>query len=85
MAYVCQEFPKMKYHPERGTTIVNNADEEKTLGRGWYNNPNEFPKPSKIVTTLENKVKPWWTRWQWLVTGIGIVLATIASAIKLLQ
>jgi len=42
--YVYQEFPKVKYHPGKGTVTVQNAEEEKALGKGWYNNPGQFPK-----------------------------------------
>jgi hypothetical protein len=35
VVYVYQEFPKMNCHPKHGTTIVQNAEEEKALGRGW--------------------------------------------------
>src|SRR5579884_2868507 len=59
LAYVYQEFPKWKYHPKLGGKIVQNADEEKALGRGWYNRPNEFPKPSATALALNEKVKPW--------------------------
>jgi hypothetical protein len=85
MGYVYQEFPKMKYHPERGTTIVNNAQEEKSLGRGWYNNPGEFPKPSRVVTALENKVKPWWTKWQWIFAAFASIVAILGGLSALLR
>jgi hypothetical protein len=45
--YVYQEFPKWKYHPTLNARIVQNAEEEKALGKGWCNTPNDFPKPSK--------------------------------------
>jgi hypothetical protein len=32
MAYEFQEFPKIKYHPQKGTHRVENAEEEKALG-----------------------------------------------------
>jgi hypothetical protein len=84
-AYVYQEFPKMKYHPERGTTIVKNPEEEKSLGKGWYNNPNEFPKPSRIVVSLDSVVKPWWTKWQWIFAAVAIIVGIIAGVAALLR
>jgi hypothetical protein len=38
--------------------IVQNAAEEKTLGKGWYNNPADAAKaaqPSVIVRVLDEK------------------------------
>ena len=59
-AYVYQEFPKVKYHPKLGTKTVQSAKEEKALGKGWYNNPGEFPKPSRIVAIWNHlRAEPW--------------------------
>jgi hypothetical protein len=80
--YVYQEFPKWKYHPTLGSKIVKNAEEEKALGKGWYNNPNEFPKPpepSRVEIILDQKVKPWWTKWQWIVTAVAAIVALLVS------
>jgi hypothetical protein len=85
MAYVYQEFPKWKYHPTKDGKIVQNAEEEKALGPGWYNNPNEFPKPSQIPIILEQRIKPWWTRWGWIVAALGAIFGTIAALLKLLH
>jgi hypothetical protein len=72
--YVYQEFPKWKYHPQKGGKIVQNAEEEKALGGGWYNTPNfpAPPKPSAIVTSLDEVFKPWWAKWVWLRCCEGI-------------
>lgn len=87
MVYVYQEFPKWKYHPEKGGKIVQNSEEERALGEGWFNTP-KFPpppKPSQVPLFLESKVKPWWTRWGWIVIALGAIFGTIGAAIKLLH
>ena len=53
VAYVYQEFPKVKYHPELGTKTVQTAEEEKALGSDWYNNPSQFPKLSPQGKTTD--------------------------------
>ncbi|MGA2857267.1 MAG: hypothetical protein ABSE40_10375 [Candidatus Sulfotelmatobacter sp.] len=86
--YVYQEFPKWKYHATLPSKIVQNAGEEKALGKGWYNTPAEVAKamaPSRIATILDEKVKPWWTKWQWIVTGCGAIVALVGSIVKLLR
>lgn len=83
MAYVYQEFPKVKYSPKFGTKTVQNADEEKALGKGWYNNPGEFPKPSRSVAVLDEVVKPWWMKWQWIFAAVALIVGTAAALIKL--
>ncbi len=84
--YIYQEFPKCKYHTTLPVKVVQNAEEEKALGRGWYNNPAEAAKaaePFIVVRLLDQKVKPWWTKWQWLVTGCGAIVALVGGIIKL--
>ena len=39
MAYVHQEYPKMKYHPTEDPKIVNSKEEDKALPQGWQNRP----------------------------------------------
>ena len=56
--YQYQEFPKWKYHPKHAARIVQNAEEEKALGRGWVNTPNQLPKPSR-VWPAPLRVKAW--------------------------
>ncbi|SRR5258708_21387478 len=80
--YRFQEFPKMKYHPKHEPRIVQNAQEEKALGRGWASSPNDLPKPLRAIVTLREEVKPWWEEWKWLFAAIGVVLGTIATLIK---
>ena len=63
--YVYQEFPKWKYHPTLDGKIVQNAQEERALGKGWYNTPAEAAKaaePFIVVRLLDQTVKPWWTK-----------------------
>ena len=43
MAYVYQEFPKVKYHATKDPVTVANAEEERELGEGWKNTPAAFP------------------------------------------
>jgi hypothetical protein len=84
--YKYQEFPKCKYHPRLPVKTVQNAAEEKALGRGWYNNPGDAAKaaePSRIVLVLDRTIKPWWMKWQWIVTGCGAIVALIGGIIKL--
>jgi len=45
MAYVHQEYPKVKYHPTEEPKTVKNKEEEKALGRGWQNRPCAAQKP----------------------------------------
>jgi hypothetical protein len=86
--YVYQEFPKWKYHPTQPAKIVKNSEEEKALGKGWYNTPTAMQKamePTRIARVLNEKVKPWWTKWQWIVTGCGAIIALIGGIIKLFR
>jgi hypothetical protein len=85
VGYVYQEFPKCKYHPKHGSKIVQDSDEEKALGKGWYNNPGQFPKPSRIATLLNEQVRPWWEKWRWAVGAIGAVLAIVAPIVAILR
>ena len=39
MLYVHQEFPKFKYHSDRSAVVVENAEEEAALGKGWADAP----------------------------------------------
>ena len=70
-AYVYQEFPKVKYHPKLGTKTVQNPEEEKALGEGWYNNPG-FSKsnvtngaPEVNIHILDAAYKPFPTFEAW--------------------
>ena len=86
--YVYQEFPKWKYHPTKGGKIVQNAEEEKALGVGWYNTPGDLPKPpqpSRIAVSLNEVVKPWWTKWQWIFTAIGVIVGIVAGVVALFR
>jgi hypothetical protein len=87
MVYVYQEFPKWKYHPERGGKIVQNAEEEKALGEGWYNTPNfpAPPKPSRIIAGLDQVVRPWWTKWQWIFAAIAVIVTIAVGVVTLLR
>jgi hypothetical protein len=82
--YVYQEFPKVKYHPKKDPVTVKNAEEEKSLGKGWYNNPNQFPKPSQVVEKLK-AAKPFWLEWQWLVVAVSSIISLILSIIALIR
>jgi len=83
MAYLFREYPKVKYSPEFETKTVQNADEEKALGKGWYNNPREFPKPSRTFAVLDEVVKPWWMKWQWIFAAVALIVGTAGALIKL--
>lgn len=37
--YTYQEYPKMKYHPDRDPVIVENYDAEQALGSDWFDSP----------------------------------------------
>ena len=80
--YVYEEFPKVKYHPKYPPRTVQNVGEEKTLGRGWVNSPNQFPKPSRIRPTLR-KFKSFWLEWKWLteviawLSGLGALVRVL--------
>jgi hypothetical protein len=45
-------------------------------------NPNDLPKPSRIVVWLR-ALKPTWSEWVWLFVAISVVLGIIATFIKL--
>ena len=38
-------YPKWKYHASEEPRVVNTEDEEKSLGEGWFNHPNDAKKP----------------------------------------
>lgn len=45
------EFPKVKYHREHDPVVVQNAEEEEALGKGWFDNPgfkSEKPAPQVV-------------------------------------
>src|SRR3989304_2049851 len=50
MAYVYQEFPKVKYHATKDPVTVANAEEERKLGEGWENTPAAFPNYNRKVS-----------------------------------
>jgi hypothetical protein len=76
------EFPKVKYHPKHEPRTVQNAEEEKALGRGWVNSPNDLPKPLPIWNTLRS-VKPWWEEWKWFFGAIALILGIVIAAMKI--
>src|ERR1700733_1981498 len=82
-AYVYQEFPKVKYHPKLGTKTVQNADEEKALGKGWYNNPGEFPKPSGIVAAWNRLRAETWSRND-KIAVVAVVVTILLAVVALL-
>jgi hypothetical protein len=67
--YVYQEFPKWKYHPKHDAKIVQNAEEEKALGRGWVDRPIRPKEPSQISVAVQ-RVKPFWAEWEWSFTAV---------------
>ncbi|GEM_PF-2412644 len=86
--YVYQEFPKWKYHVDGQSKIVQNAEEEKALGKGWYNNPGEVAKalePSRIDVILNKKVRSWWTKWEWIVVGLAAIVGLLVGLKTLLK
>jgi hypothetical protein len=57
MPYEYQEFPKWKYHPTLPGRIVKNDAEEKALGKGWYNRPDDAAKaaePFIVIRVLDH-------------------------------
>jgi len=40
-------------------------------------------QPSVIVRVLDETVKPWWMKWQWVVTCCGAIVALIGGIVKL--
>lgn len=86
MTYIYREFPKWKYHRDGRSKIVQNADEEKSLGKGWYNTPAEVARanaPSHIEALLQERVKPIWTKWRWVVAAMEAIFGTIGAAVKI--
>ncbi len=78
MAYAYLEFPKWN-HFKRGGKIVQNAEEEKAIGRGWYNTPNEIPKPWFIWDKIA-ALKPWFERWDWLLKPLAWFVGFLFTA-----
>ncbi len=37
-----KEYPRFKYHAEKGDCVVVNAEQDAALGAGWYNTPTEL-------------------------------------------
>jgi hypothetical protein len=63
----------------------NNCPERRgreTAWAGMVSNPNDLPKPSRIVVWLR-ALKPTWSEWVWLFVAISVVLGIIATFIKL--
>lgn len=86
--YVYQEFPKWKYHPTLPGRIVKNAEEEKALGKGWFNNPNEAAKAKegpKAIKVLKESVKPWWEEWKWIILALGALIGVLVGIKSLLK
>ncbi|MGH9517176.1 MAG: hypothetical protein ACRD3P_16030 [Terriglobales bacterium] len=86
--YVYQEFPKWKYHPTLPGKIVQNAEEEKALGKGWYNAPNEAAKAkegSKAIKVLREDGKPWWEEWKWIVLALAAIIGLLGGIKALLR
>ena len=47
-------FPKWKYHKEKKAVVVNSAEEEEALGKGWADSPADFQaKPAPPVVEEE--------------------------------
>jgi hypothetical protein len=46
--YVYQPYPRWMFHPRKEAVIVNDPDEEKALGKGWYRSPAQFPKAGLV-------------------------------------
>lgn len=45
-------YPKYKFHPTRGSVVVNDAAAERALGPGWADNPKDFePKQPEVAKT----------------------------------
>jgi hypothetical protein len=67
--YVHQEFPKWKYHRKCPGKIVQNAEEEKALGRGWVDRPIP-PKPPSHFSHFLQWLRPLWAEWEWSFTAV---------------
>lgn len=46
------EYPRVMYHPERGTATVKNQAEEQALGNGWSRH--RAPKPEPVLEPKGN-------------------------------
>lgn len=52
-----QEYPRCKYHANLPVVVVNNEKEEKELGPGWVNHPNDVgtaTTPSPVTKQSPN-------------------------------
>lgn len=57
-----QEYPRCKYHANLPAVVVNNEKEEKELGPGWVNHPNDVgtattPVHAEPVSNPSSKTK----------------------------
>ena len=52
MAYVFQPYPSIRYFRESdghiGTWTVHDADEDRALGKGFYDNPGKVPELAPV-------------------------------------
>ena len=82
--YIYQEYPCYLYHHKLAPKgrVFHNAEETKSLGRGWVDTPAKFPKPLKFTVLLQESVKPWWSQWAWLFGAITAILVIVSALIK---
>lgn len=51
-----QEYPRWKYHQTESAVIVQDADEDKALGKAWHNDPAlANPSPAHEYTEEERQ------------------------------
>ncbi len=69
--YVHQDYPRVKYHWNRPSITVNNAEDEKSRGSGWANTPAAFEpyKGARLGRTDEHDPCKWLD--QWSVPGLS--------------
>ncbi len=88
MAYEYQEYPKYLYHHKLAPEgkVFQSAEETKGLKRkGWVDTPAKFPKPSRFSRMLTDKVKPWWTQWEWAIKAAAVILGLAAAIIGVIK
>ena len=87
MAYNYREYPKCLYHwhPEKEyeTTTVHSANDERALGRGWVDSPAKVKAPRLL--RIENAMKTWWHRWQWIVGPVALICAVLSLVVATFQ
>jgi hypothetical protein len=65
------EYPKVKYHPNRGRIVVKSAEDEAARADGWYDTPADFPPSPITERSTADKLE--------LLESLGALIASEAN------